>query len=141
MKQYFSVFSTTVFALALMFSSCDKSSTSNSGVSQPPASGQWKVAYFFDKSDETSDFSGFTFEFKDGGVLVAAKGTQTWTGTWSDNCDNSANKFCIGFSGSLPDGLDAITEDWQVIEIKDNFMHFEHVSGGDGHTEVLHFEK
>jgi hypothetical protein len=128
-----------------MPTACDKSSTSNSGISQPPASGQWKVTYFFDRTDETSDFDGFTFEFKYGGVLVAAKGSQTWTGTWtgtwSDNCDNSSNKFCLGFSGSLPSGLDEITEDWQVVEIKDNFMHFEHVSGGDGHTEVLHFEK
>lgn len=141
MKQYFSVFSAAIFALAIFFTACDKSSNSNSGVAQQPAGGLWKVTYFFDRSDETSDFNGFTFEFKDGGALVATKGSETWTGTWSDNCDDSSNKFCIGFSGSIPSALEEITEDWRVIEITDSFMHFEHVSGGDGHTDVIHFKK
>ena len=28
----------------------------------------------------------------------ATDGSQTWNGTWSTNCDDSANKFCIFFN-------------------------------------------
>ncbi len=139
LKKFFSVL---VLALSFMFTSCDdKSNNSNSGVSQPPASGAWKVVYFFDRSDETSHYSGYTFEFNDNGDLVANKGAQTYTGSWSDNCDDSSNKFCISFSSNAPSELEEISEDWRVIEITDNKLSFEHVSGGDGHVEVLRFEK
>ena len=141
MQKFFSMGVIAVITLGFLLTGCDKSSNSNSGISQPPASGEWKVTYFFDKGDETSYYSGYTFEFKDGGVLVATKGASTWTGTWSDNCDDSSSKFCIGFSGGVPSPLEEISEDWRVIEITDSFMHFEHTSGGNGDTDILHFEK
>ncbi|MEQ1745201.1 MAG: hypothetical protein ABMA02_07245 [Saprospiraceae bacterium] len=114
----------------------------NSG-GNTPAAGQWKVTYFFDKQVETANYTGYTFEFEPGGALVAKNGGQTWNGTWSTNCDDSANKFCIDFSGtgSVPSALGELQEDWLIIEMQSTFMHFEHVSGGNGDTDIVHFTK
>ena len=68
-------------------------------IGTPPASGDWKVSYFFDKSDETTNYSGYTFEFLSNGQLTATQGSQSWTGTWTTGLDDSKNKFIIDFPG------------------------------------------
>ena len=37
--------------------------------------------------------------------------------------------------------LGELEEDWRIIELQDDFMHFEHTSGGNGDTDVLKFTK
>jgi hypothetical protein len=47
----------------------DEDNNVNPGVTPE---GTWKVTYFFDKDhEETSDFSGYSFEFQNGGAFVA----------------------------------------------------------------------
>lgn len=122
---------------------CGKGNDDNStpGGNNPPASGLWKITYFFDKQVQTSNYSSYTFEFKTDGGLAASNGSQTWNGTWSTNCDDSANKMCLFFSSAVPSALAELEEDWLIIEQKSSFMHFEHTSGGNGDTDVVHFTK
>ncbi|MCC7466552.1 MAG: hypothetical protein IT261_09795 [Saprospiraceae bacterium] len=119
----------------------DNSSSSNNGSGPTPAAGVWKVSYFFDKQDETSYYSGFTFEFGANGSLSATNGSQTWSGTWATGFDDSSNKFLIDFSGAVPSALGELEEDWRIIKMESNQMHFEHTSGGNGDTDVLKFSK
>ncbi|MCC6459588.1 MAG: hypothetical protein IT260_03890 [Saprospiraceae bacterium] len=133
-----------ILLTGLLFAfACGKGSDDNStpGGNNPPAAGTWKVSYFFDKQDESSNYSSYTFEFNSDGSLSASNGSQTWAGTWSTNCDDSANKFCIFFNGSVPSALSELEEDWLIIQKNDNFMHFEHTSGGNGDTDIVHFTK
>src|SRR4051812_33740644 len=45
--------------------------------------GDWHVTYYFDTdTEETSNFSGYTFSFESGGVLTATNGSTTNTGSW-----------------------------------------------------------
>ncbi|MBK9338606.1 MAG: hypothetical protein IPM98_19590 [Lewinellaceae bacterium] len=127
----------------LLSTACNKSNDDNTtpGGSNPPAAGIWKISYFFDKQIETSNYAGYTFEFKTDGALIAQNGAQTWNGTWSTNCDDSANKFCIFFAGSVPSVLIELQEDWLILEKTSNLMHFEHTSGGNGDTDVVHFTR
>lgn len=128
--------------LSLLFvAACGKDNATPGG--NTPATGIWKITYFFDKQDETSSFAGYTFEFKTDGTLVAQKNGQTWNGTWSTNCDDSADKFCIhfGVTGSVPNALGELQEDWRIIKMESAFMHFEHTSGGNGDTDIVHFTK
>lgn len=125
----------------LLFAACGKDNSTPGG--NTPATGTWKITYFFDKQEKTSNYAGYTFEFKTDGALVAQNGGQTWSGTWSANCDNSADKFCIHFGvpGSVPSVLGELQEDWRIIKMESAFMHFEHISGGNGDTDVVHFTK
>ena len=128
---------------AVAFTSCDDNSSSNNNSNNnvTPASGTWKVTYFFDKQDETSYFSGYTFEFGANGSLSSSNGSQSYSGTWSTGFDDSANKFLIDFSGVVPSALSELEEDWRIIKVEDNFMHFEHTSGGNGDTDIVKFSK
>ena len=128
--------------VVFLFTACTKSDdNSNSGNNPTPGDGTWKVSYFFDKKDETAYYNNYSFEFEANGSLSATNGAQTWSGTWLTGFDDSANKFLIDFTGTVPSALGELEEDWRIISIEDNFMHFEHVSGGDGDTDVLKFTK
>ena len=135
----------TAFAILLLsaFASCTNSDDNSSGNNnnQTPNAGTWKVSYFYDKKDETGNYAAYTFEFGTDGSLSASNGSQTWSGTWQTGIDDSANKFLIDFNGTLPSALSELEEDWRIISIEDNFMHFEHTSGGNGDTDVLKFTK
>lgn len=124
----------------LFFAACGKDNSTPGG-SNAPAAGTWKITYFFDKQDETSNYAGYTFEFNTDGSLTAQNGSQVWNGTWSTNCDDSANKFCIFFNSSVPSALGELEEDWRIIKMESAFMHFEHTSGGNGDTDIVHFTK
>lgn len=131
-----------VFALflgAFLFSSCDDKSSNNPNASTP-AAGNWKVAYFFDKQDETGNYDAYVFEFAGNGSLSAVKNGQSWNGAWSTGVDDSKDKFVISFSPGAPSALSELAEDWLIIKMDDNVMQFEHTSGGNGDTDVLHFE-
>ncbi len=131
------------FLLLAAFASCSKSNDDNSsgGNNVTPSAGTWKITYFFDKQDETSNYTGYIFEFNSDGSLSAANGSQTWTGTWLTGFNDSADKFLIDFTGTVPSALSELEEDWRIIKMEDNFMHFEHTSGGNGGIDVLKFSK
>ena len=54
--------------------------------------GSWKVAYFFDKADETSDFEGYSFLFNDDDVAIATKNSLSVQGSW-DTEDSSQGRY------------------------------------------------
>ncbi|MCB0632304.1 MAG: hypothetical protein R2824_08740 [Saprospiraceae bacterium] len=102
-------------------------------------SGDWVITYFFDKKDETAHFSGYTFTFEDDGTLKATNGSSTVKGSWSNGKDDSKNKLNINFSS--PDNFEDLSEDWHVLEKTDDKIRLEHLSGGNGGTDLLTFEK
>ncbi len=123
------------------FTACDDNSSNNNNNTATPSAGTWKVTYFFDKQDETSNYSSYTFEFGANGSLSATNGSQTYSGTWATGFDDSKDKFLIDFSSVVPSSLAELEEDWRIIKIEANAMHFEHASGGNGDTDVLKFGK
>lgn len=113
------------FVLALAFTallgmgSCTKDSSTPNDTSAP--TGQWVVAFYWDEKDETTDFSGYTFEFQSGGVLKATKGSATVNGTWSE----TGSDFTINFSTDPV--LSGLNDQWlktekssTVIKLKDD---------------------
>jgi hypothetical protein len=99
----------TIIILALIFNSCTKDNTTDPTNTTPPT-GQWRIHYYWDEKDETSNFSGYTFDFQSGGVLKATKGVIFVTGTWSE----TSTKFIIDF-GTDP-VLSELNDDWLKIE-------------------------
>ena len=143
MKNIQKLIAPALILFSCFFTSCDDNSSSNgssnSATNLQP--GQWTVVYFFDKKDETSDFGGYVFDFSSNGSLSASKNGQTWNGTWSTGLDDSHDKFYMDFTGILPSSLQELEEDWEIVKIEDNFMHFEHTSGGNGGTDIVHFKR
>ena len=86
------------------------------------------------------------FTFANAGVLTASNGANTYNGTWSVTSDNSGDDspsndldFNIGFSA--PSNFAELTEDWNILERTDTKVRLVHVSGGNGGTDYLTFEK
>ena len=101
-----------------------------------------------DASDnETGNFSGYIFEFDANNLLTATNGSNNYAGTWSVTDDGSGDDnnnyddidFNIGFSN--PRNFEELSEDWEIISISNTKIELRHVSGGNGGTDLLTFEK
>jgi hypothetical protein len=159
MKKTFYFGFAMLLSISLMASACssddDGDSSSNSNTQQIIAientveSGNWRVTYFFDTdSDETSDFNGYAFTFSDNGTLTATNGTNTYTGSWSvtdssssSDDDSSDDDIDFNISFSSPPDFAELTDDWDIIEYSDTRIALIDISGGNGGTDYLTFEK
>lgn len=160
MKNQIRISLTFIVASLLVFG-CAKNSDDVSGeatsvtavqVENFAQNGDWRISYFYDTDqDETGNFSGYSFSFNENGALVAVNGNTTVTGTWSitDNSGSSTdddgsssdndNDFNIFFAS--PDEFDDLSDDWDIISISDLKIELIDVSGGNGGTDYLTFEK
>lgn len=102
--------------------------------------GLWKVSRYLDKDrDRTSYFTGMSFDFKTGQVLTATKGTAVTNGTWRNYTDSGKQKLDITFP--VVNKLDELNEDWEIISQTANSIQLKNVSGGNGGTSYLDFNK
>lgn len=134
----------------------DNSNNTNSAdqISEDMEQGTWRITYFFDTdTDETSDFSGYSFKFNADGTLVATKGGDTVEGTWSvvDDSSNDSNDddgnssddddFNIFFPVPADSDFEDLNDDWDIITHSSSKIELTDVSGGNGGTDFLTFEK
>ena len=111
--------------------------------------GNWVITYFFDTdSDETSNYTGYEFTFGSNGMLTASNGTNTYTGTWSvtddsNSSDDSSSDDDIDFNISFvsPPDFEELSDDWDIISHTSTKIELIDVSGGNGGTDYLTFEK
>lgn len=102
--------------------------------------GSWKVTYFFDKEDETSDFEGYLFFFNDDDVAIATKNSLSVQGSWDTEDSSQGNtKLYLDFGAASP--LEELNEDWIVVEFLTTRIALEHQSGGNGDTDTLIIER
>ena len=102
--------------------------------------GSWKVTYFFDTEDETSDFEGYSFLFNEGDEAIATKNSLSVKGSWdTENSSNGNTKLYLDFGAASP--LEELNEDWRVVESSPAKVILEHESGGNGDTDTLIFER
>lgn len=122
--------------------------TNTSEVITTVQSGTWKITNFEeDGNDETNHFTGFNFTFGEDGVLTATKNDVTYTGSWSVTQDSSSDDdspgsdidFNIGFAS--PDDFTELNDDWDIMERTNTRIKLVDVSGGNGGTDYLTFEK
>ena len=129
----------------LFFSACKKDDNSSSTittltVTNTLSGGNWRISYYWDTDhEETSKFAQYTFTFGSSSVLTAVKGATIITGTWSTILDDSKTKLVLNFSS--PASFSEISDDWHVIERTDTRIKLQDVSGGNGGTDYLTFEK
>ncbi|AWH83705.1 hypothetical protein HYN59_00610 [Flavobacterium album] len=112
-------------------------------------SGTWRITSFIDDgNDETNHFTNFNFTFDENNVITATNGTSTFNGLWTvtnddssddDNSSDSDIDFNIVFSS--PDMFTDLTDDWDIMERSGIRIKLRDVSGGNGGTDYLVFEK
>jgi hypothetical protein len=144
MKNYFKQTLLLLLISVFVFTGCKKddnssSSNSTSVLNNTVQQGTWKITYFNDSgNDETNHFTGYTFQFNSNGTVTATKNGSTVSGTWSSGNDDSTLKLVLNFS-STP--FDELNDDWHVTQQSSSIIKLEDVSGGNGGTDYLTFEK
>jgi hypothetical protein len=112
--------------------------------------GNWRITYFYDTDhDETSSFNNYTFTFGSGGVLTATGNSNTYTGTWSvtnshngnDDSQHSSNDTDFNLAFSSPANFTELNDDWDIVSYTSARIELIDVSGGNGGTDHLVFEK
>jgi hypothetical protein len=108
-------------------------------------SGTWRVTKFIDSNtDETNHFSGFNFTFQDNGVLTSSNGSINYQGTWSissSSNDDSNDDADFNIFFNLTNDFEDLNDDWDIISISENKIELIDISGGNGDTDYLTFEK
>lgn len=155
----------TLMVFALLFISCssDNSDDVNSAnimadiqeISDLVSNGTWTITNFVDSgSDETANFTGYGFSFNSDGNLVADNGSNTINGTWSvtddsgsddsnddSSIDDSSDDIDFNIFFASPSNFNELSEDWDIVSRTDSRIELIHVSGGNGGTDNLTFEK
>lgn len=108
--------------------------------------GSWKVTSYIDSGvDHTNDFNGYSFTFSDNGDVIAVNGGTTVSGTWSitssNSNDDSNDDMDFNLSFASPADFEELTDDWDIQSHTSTKIQLIDVSGGNGGTDYLTFEK
>ena len=106
----------------------------------------WIITKYIDSGDdELHHFTGYNFTFGENSVLTAANGTNTYTGTWSitndSSSDDSSNDLDFNIFFASPIDFEELSEDWDIISESATKIELIDISGGNGGTDYLTFEK
>lgn len=146
------LYSILAFAFVLTATSCSDDDDNSSGttaeeVTSTITSGSWRITTFSeDGVDETTNFTGYNFVFGESNTITADNGTNTYTGAWAvtdddSDDDNPSGDVDLDIIFSNPENFIDLSEDWDVIERTSSKVRLRHVSGGDGGTDYLTFER
>ena len=154
MKNKFNLGCLLMLSLMLFSSTCstDDDANDNNNIAEiqniknQAQSGSWIVTYYFDTDqDETSNFQGYSFTFNSDGELVAVKDSETVEGTWSVTASNSNvdSNDDIDFNISFlsPANFEELSDDWDILQYSSSIIELIDISGGNGGTDYLTFEK
>lgn len=106
----------------------------------------WHITLFEDSgNDETAHFSGYDFTFEADGTLMADNGTNTVQGSWSisdsNSNDDSPDDLDLNLFFNVSNDFEELNEDWDIIAYTDMKIELIHISGGNGGTDYLTFER
>jgi hypothetical protein len=127
--------------------SCKKDDTSSStaittaNLTATASTGTWRITYYYETDhQETANYAGYAFTFAGGNVLTATKaGAANVAGTWTTGVDDSKVKLVLSFA--TPASFVELSDDWHVTSRTDTKIVMTDVSGGNGGTDFLTFEK
>ncbi|MCF8258026.1 MAG: hypothetical protein K9J06_10745 [Flavobacteriales bacterium] len=124
----------------------DGTNVTQSQVETNVQSGTWRITKFIDSgTDETNHFTGYNFTFNDSGVLSAGNGTNSYDGSWSisdsNSNDDSQDDLDFNINFNLTNDFEDLVDDWNFVSQSATRIELTDVSGGNGGTDLLTFEK
>lgn len=118
----------------------DNSGIDDSTLVQALTTGDWYITNYFDDVDETASFTDLIFNFAVDGTATANGAGMTTDGTWSTSSgDETPLELNLNFGVTPP--FDELEEDWDVLEVTNEIIRLKDISGGDGSTDFLTFER
>ncbi|PWI29345.1 hypothetical protein DI383_12875 [Flavobacteriaceae bacterium LYZ1037] len=121
------------------------SSTLITTIQDHVASGTWRISSFIDSgTDETNHFTGYSFTFNSSGVLHAENGINNYNGTWSitnSNSNDDLDDLDFNINFNLTNDFQDLNDDWDFISQSATKIELIDISGGNGGTDYLTFEK
>ena len=118
----------------------DNTGIDDSALVQELTTGDWYITNYFDDVDETASFSSLVFNFATDGTATANGVGMTTNGTWSTSAgDETLLELNLNFGLTPP--FDVLEEDWDVLEVTNEIIRLKDISGGDGTTDFLTFER
>ncbi len=137
-----------IFLFLLAAVACeDKGSDSKNQdqIKNAVTSGTWRITYYYDTDkEETANYNGYNFTFGTT-ALTASNNTNTYTGTWSisdsNSNDDSMDDLNFNIAFTAPPAFEELTDDWDILESTATKIRLVDVSGGNGGTDYLTFEK
>lgn len=144
MKKQITQITLLIFAMATLVISCKKDDNSSPDpsplVNTTIQQGKWKITLFNDSgNDETNHFTNYNFQFNSDGTINAASSGNTVNGTWSGGNDDSQQKLILNFGTTVH--FEELNDDWHILQQNSSIIKLEDVSGGNGGTDLLTFEK
>ncbi|WGD34162.1 hypothetical protein [Olleya sp. YS] len=101
--------------------------------------GDWYVTYYFDDTDETSNYSDYVFNFASDGTATATNTSGSSNGSWfTSSGDETELELNLNFGTTIP--LDELADDWDVLQVTNDIISLKDISG-DGSSEYLTFER
>lgn len=139
-----------IIASIIGISSCKKDDNSTlstiAEVSSSVSSGTWRITYFMDSgTNKTNLFNGYAFTFNSNGSISAVNGLTSVNGSWSvtnsDSTDDSPSDLDFNILFTTPVAFEDLSDDWDVLEATNTKIKLVDVSGSNGETDYLTFEK
>lgn len=134
----------------LLFAACNKDDEDAPAIQDEVQSniqsGTWQITKFIDSGeDETDHFTGYNFTFNTSGVLNASNGNNNYGGTWSitgsNSGDDSQNDLDLNISFNLTNDFEDLNDNWDFLSQSPLKIELIDISGGNGGTDYLTFEK
>jgi hypothetical protein len=114
---------------------CPENNTVSLDFAATITKGSWAIPYFFDDSEKTSSYSGYSFVFKSDKSVVATKGAISETGQWESKVQNGVTELQLDFSTEL---LGKLNSNWKLFEFNNSQIRLRDVTSN---TNYLYFEK
>jgi hypothetical protein len=90
-------------------------------------------------------FSGYNFAFDASGTVTASNGSNIFIGSWDvtdgETNDNSPSDVHFNINFNLNNSFEELSQDWHLVSYNTSKLELTHVSGGNGGTDYLTFER
>ncbi len=148
-KIHFNIMFAMAISWCFLLTSCldddsiNDSSSTQTQVRNIVQSDTWIITNFNDSgNNETGHFSCYSFLFNPDGSITASNGSNTYNGTWSvTNSSSSSNDVDFNIFFNLTNEFEDLNDDWDIVSYNSNTISLIDVSGGNGGTDLLTFQK
>lgn len=114
---------------------CPENNIVSLDFAQTITKGSWSIPYFFNDSEKTASYSGYSFVFKNDKSVIATKGSNSETGQWETTVQNGVRELQLNFSTEL---LSKLNNNWKLFEFNNSQVRLRDTGTN---TNYLYFEK